>query len=52
MLHDLSVGGLFSQQLSTCTLQDGLHGAEARADPWGEVKVFPLEEWCAVGSLK
>lgn len=51
MLHDLSVGGLFGQQLSSSTLQDGLHGAEAGADPWGEVEVLSLEEWCTVGSL-
>lgn len=42
MLHDLSVGGLFGQQLSSSTLQDGLHGAEAGADPWGEVEVLSL----------
>lgn len=42
MLHDLPVGWLFGQQLSPCTLQDGLHGAEAGADPRGEVKVLPL----------
>lgn len=42
MFHDLSIGGLFSQQLSSSTLQDRLHGAEARADPWGEVEVLPL----------
>lgn len=44
MLHNFSVGGLFGQQLSTSTLQDGLHGAETWANPWGEVEVFPLYE--------
>lgn len=42
MLHDLSVGGLFGQQLSSSTLKDGLHGAEAGAHPWGEVEILPL----------
>lgn len=35
MLHDLSVGGLFAQQLPPSALKDGLHGAEAGADPRG-----------------
>lgn len=43
MFNDLSVGGLFGQQLSSSALQDGLHGAEARAHPGGEVEVLPLE---------
>lgn len=44
VLHDLPVGGLFGQQLPTSTLQDGLHGAEAGADPRGEVEVLPLHQ--------
>lgn len=42
MLNDLSVGGLFRQQLSSSTLQDRLHGAETRAHPRSEVEVLPL----------
>lgn len=42
MLNDFSVGGLFGQQFSSSTLQDTLHGAEAGADPWGEVEILPL----------
>lgn len=42
MLHDLPIRGLLSQQLSSSTLQDGLHGAEARADSRRQVKVLPL----------
>lgn len=42
MLNNLPVGGLFGEQLSSSTLQDTLHGAEAGADPWGEVEVLPL----------
>lgn len=42
MLHHLPVGGLLGQQLPSSALHDALHGAEAGADPRGQVEVLPL----------
>lgn len=42
VLHDLPVGGLFGQHLSSSTLQDGFHRTETRADPRCKVEVLPL----------
>lgn len=42
MLHDLPVGGLLGEQLSSGTFHDGLHGAEAGAHSRGEIEILSL----------
>lgn len=42
VLHHLPVGGLLGKQLPSSALHNAPHGAEAGADPGGQVEVLPL----------
>lgn len=52
VLHDLAVRRLLGQKFPSSRLQDGLHGGETGADPWGQEEELPLEERSAVCSLQ